>query len=62
MASAMSLPISRSPLAEMVATWRSALRSSTFFAMLGELGDGGFDGLVDAALEGHAGWRRRRRS
>ena len=52
MASAMSLPIVASPLAEIVPTW--AISSPvTGFAMLLELGDDRLDRLVDAALEVH---------
>ena len=40
-----------SQLAETVATCAISVRSLTFLEILRELGDDGFDGLVDAALE-----------
>ena len=47
----MMLPMSVSQLAETVATWAISLRSLTFLEIFCELGDDGFDGLHDAALE-----------
>ncbi len=50
-ASAMISPMVLSQLAETVATCAISSLSLTFLAIFAELGDGGFDGLVDAALK-----------
>jgi hypothetical protein len=44
-------PMVSSQLAEMVATWRDLFLVLDLLGDLGELFDGGLDGLVDAALE-----------